>query len=67
MRQTGRENGRGQNTIRGGSDPIAPQRLRCAGCMRSYGRLNVALSDDSNKDLSRAVGSCNDELRDDIR
>jgi|GEM_PF-6824486 len=25
MRQSGRKNGRGQNTIRGGSDPIVPQ------------------------------------------
>ena len=25
MRKIGRQNGRGQNTIRGGSDPIAPQ------------------------------------------
>ena len=25
MRKNGRDNGRGQNTIRGGSDPIVPQ------------------------------------------
>ena len=25
MQKIGRENGRGQNTIRGGSDPIAPR------------------------------------------
>jgi len=25
MRKIGRQSGRGQNTIRGGSDPIAPQ------------------------------------------